>query len=108
MSQRYSQRQDEYADHTVPLATPHAALADVFTVYAGNIPFSAQETELREVFAPFRPLSCDIMRNMHGTSRGYALIKFPDKAAAEAAIAATNGVVFQGRPLQVRGCGVSC
>ena len=72
-------------------------------LYVGNLPFSATENDLESIFAQYGQLdSLTIVRDREsGQPRGFAFVEFGDDAAAEAAIAATNGMQVGGRALMV-------
>jgi RNA recognition motif-containing protein len=72
-------------------------------LYVGNLPFSADETELESIFNQYGALeSLTIVRDRDtGQPRGFAFVEYKDDAAAEAAIAATNGMQVGGRALAV-------
>jgi cold-inducible RNA-binding protein len=72
-------------------------------LYVGNLPFSATENDLESIFAQYGKLdSLTIVRDREsGQPRGFAFVEYGDDAAAEAAIAATNGMQVGGRALMV-------
>lgn len=72
------------------------------TVYVGNLPFSATETELEELFGEHGEVqSVRLMKDrMTGKPRGFAFVEMDDEAA-NAAIEAINGTELDGRPLRV-------
>lgn len=72
-------------------------------LYVGNLPFSADENELESIFGQYGKLdSVTIVRDRDsGQPRGFAFVEFGDDAAAEAAIAGTNGMQVGGRALAV-------
>jgi RNA recognition motif-containing protein len=72
-------------------------------LYVGNLPFSASESDLESIFAQYGQLdSVTVVRDREsGQPRGFAFVEFGDDAAAEAAIAGTNGMQVGGRALAV-------
>jgi cold-inducible RNA-binding protein len=72
-------------------------------LYVGNLPFSASENDLESIFAQYGQLdSITIVRDREsGQPRGFGFVEFGDDAAADAAIAATNGMQVGGRALMV-------
>jgi cold-inducible RNA-binding protein len=72
-------------------------------VYAGNIPFSAGEEKLTELFeADGRKVaSIDIAEDANGKLRGFAYITFENEKDANDAIEKLDGVKFLGRKLKV-------
>lgn len=72
------------------------------SVYVGNVPWTATQQELLELFAPFMPLDVTILTNMYGRSKGFAIVKFANEAQAGEAIVALNNSEFRGRNLECR------
>lgn len=72
-------------------------------LYVGNLPFSASEGDLESMFSQYGQLeSVSLVRDRDsGQPRGFAFVEFADDAAADAAIAATNGADMGGRALMV-------
>ena len=72
-------------------------------LYVGNIPFSATEEALRELFAPYGGVAgVDVIVDREtGRPRGFAFVEMADAAAAGAAIEALDGSDFGGRNLRV-------
>lgn len=72
-------------------------------LYVGNIPFTATEDELREVFSKHGTVTgVDVIADREtGRPRGFAFVEMEDPAAADAAIAALDGSDFGGRNLRV-------
>ena len=72
-------------------------------LYVGNLPLSATENDLDSMFAQYGQLdSLTIVRDRESAQpRGFAFVEFGDDPAAEAAIAATNGMQVGGRALMV-------
>jgi RNA recognition motif-containing protein len=72
------------------------------TIYVGNLPFSATDTEVRKLFEQYGSVQSVKLVNDRetGRPRGFG---FVDMAPAEAmkAIEATNGLDMGGRPLRV-------
>jgi RNA recognition motif-containing protein len=73
------------------------------SIYVGNIPFTAREDELEELFAEHGTVSSVkvIMDRETGRPRGFAFVEMEDDAAADNAIRALDGRDFGGRPLRV-------
>lgn len=71
-------------------------------IFVGNLPWSTTDEELMELFAEYHPVSCTVMKNMAGRSRGFAIARFNDTNRAESAIAGMNGYELSGRTLEVR------
>ncbi|MEO0081619.1 MAG: RNA-binding protein [candidate division WOR-3 bacterium] len=72
-------------------------------VFVGNLPFSATEDQLRDLFAQHGEVtSVDIVRDKFtDRSRGFAFVEMASDAEAAAAIAALNGYNLENRPLTV-------
>jgi RNA recognition motif-containing protein len=72
-------------------------------IYVGNLPFSATEEELTQLFSAHGNVSraSIITDRVTGRSRGFGFVEMDDEAAAEAAIEAINGTDMGGRPLTV-------
>jgi RNA recognition motif-containing protein len=73
-------------------------------LYVGNLPFSADETAMREMFGADnrKVASVQIISDREtGRSRGFGFVEFETEQDAESAIQAFNGKEWQGRPLVV-------
>lgn len=72
-------------------------------IYVGNLPFSATEEELSNMFGEYGEVSnVDIiMDRQTGRSRGFGFVEMADDSAADSAIEALNGNDMGGRPLTV-------
>jgi len=72
-------------------------------LYVGNIPFSTDEDELRELFEPHGALASVsvIMDRETGRPRGFAFVEFEDAAGAEKARQALDGREIGGRTMRV-------
>ena len=70
-------------------------------IYVGNLPWSANDEELRELFAAFGSVSSArvITDRETGRSRGLGFVEMDD--GAEEAIAELNGHELDSRPLRV-------
>ncbi len=71
-------------------------------IYVGNLPFSATESEVRELFAKHGTVqSVNVVTDRDtGRPRGFAFVEMP-AADASRAIQNLNGKDFGGRPLRV-------
>lgn len=73
-----------------------------FSVFVGNIPWAWQWQELKDLCKTVgNPTFVDIPQQM-GRSRGYGIVKFATEEEGRACIEALNGVVKDGRELEVR------
>jgi RNA recognition motif-containing protein len=72
-------------------------------LYVGNLPFSAGEAELQELFAQAGAVdSVKVMRDMAtGRARGFAFVEMANDEDAQKAIDKFHNYSFGGRPLTV-------
>lgn len=72
------------------------------SIYVGNLPFTASEDEVRDLFAPFGDV--DSVRLISdrdtGRPRGFGFVRMPANDA-DAAIQALDGQSFGGRSLRI-------
>jgi len=73
------------------------------SIYVGNLPFKMTEDDLKQLFSNYGEVTSAkiIIDKMSGRSKGFAFVDMTDDAAAEQAIAETNGKEVMGRPLRV-------
>jgi RNA recognition motif-containing protein len=71
-------------------------------IYVGNLPFSANEGEVRQMFEAHGAVTSVALINDRetGRPRGFGFVEMPSADAARA-IAALNGKDMGGRPLRV-------
>ncbi len=72
-------------------------------IFVGNLDFNATEDSIRSLFEAYGTVEkVDVITDRDtGRSRGFAFVEMSDPEAADRAIAALNGQVFSGRPLNV-------
>ncbi len=72
-------------------------------LYVGNLPFSATEDSLKQVFAQFGTVeSVNVITDRYtGQSKGFGFIELANKSEADAAIDKMNGSEMDGRTLKV-------
>ncbi len=72
-------------------------------IYVGNLPFSATNESLSEMFASFGKVdSSKIVTDREtGRSKGFGFVEMSDASEADAAIEKLNGADFGGRSLTV-------
>jgi len=72
-------------------------------IYVGNLPYSAVEDDLRQLFEGFGEVTSAniIMDRYTGQSKGFGFVEMPSGDEARAAIEGLNGSDFQGRKLTV-------
>lgn len=72
-------------------------------IFVGNLPFSATEDQLRQLFSQHGEVSSAsiVTDKFTNRSRGFAFVEMQDDAAAGAAITALNQYQLDGRALTV-------
>jgi RNA recognition motif-containing protein len=72
-------------------------------IYVGNLPYTATEGEVSELFAAFGPVErVKIITDRDtGQSKGFAFVTLGDQSQLNAAIEALNDKDYNGRPLRV-------
>lgn len=72
-------------------------------IYVGNLPFTATNESLSEVFSRFGDVSSSkiIMDRDTGRSKGFGFVEMNDGDAADSAISQLNGSDLGGRSLTV-------
>jgi len=72
-------------------------------LYVGNLSYSMDEGDLRDLFTPYgTPTSVAVITDRGtGRSKGFGFVEFESDAEAKAAIAALHGRDFNGRALTV-------
>jgi cold-inducible RNA-binding protein len=72
-------------------------------IYVGNLSYTATESDLRDLFAPFgTPSSVAVIFDRQtNRSKGFGFVEFDNDAEARAAISALNGKEVGGRSLRV-------
>lgn len=74
-----------------------------YKLYVGNLPFTAGEDELKEIFSTVGEVTkAKIVRNSYNNrSKGYGFVEMEKQLDANNAITALNGREFGGRELTV-------
>ena len=72
-------------------------------IYVGNLPFTATEGEVAELFAAFGPVEKVklVMDRETGRPRGFCFVTLSDTSRVKEAAEAVNGQELGGRPLRV-------
>ena len=72
-------------------------------LYVGNLPYTAAEQDLQELFEKVGPVeSVTVMRDMAtGRARGFAFVEMANDEGAQKAISQLHGYALEGRPLVV-------
>ena len=75
----------------------------IMDIYVGNLPFTATEDEITELFSPHGTVERVkiVMDRETGRPRGFAFVTMAEVAGANAAIAALNDQDYQGRALRI-------
>jgi RNA recognition motif-containing protein len=74
----------------------------VKSIYVGNLPWSATETDVRDIFEQYGTVhSAKVITDREtGRSRGFGFVEMDD-SEAQAAIEGADGQEMDGRPLKV-------
>lgn len=72
-------------------------------IYVGNLPWATSDSELSEMFQQFGAVirAQIVMDRETGRSRGFGFVEMANEQEAQAAIAALNNQMMNGRPLTV-------
>ncbi len=72
-------------------------------IYVGNLPYTATEGDVSDLFAAFGPVErVKIITDREtGQSKGFAFVTLGDQSQVNAAVEALNDHDFNGRPLRV-------
>lgn len=72
-------------------------------IYVGNLPYSATEADIRDIFSAFGDIqSAKIITDREtGRSKGFGFVTLADQSRVNDAVEALNGTDFQGRPLKI-------
>jgi len=78
-------------------------VSGIMNIYVGNLPYKAQEDEIRDMFTSFGDVASVRIITDHetGRSKGFGFVEMADDEQAKAAIEELNGVEMLGRPLTV-------
>jgi len=73
------------------------------SIFAGNLPFRAEQEDVIELFAQFGEVTnCALpLERDTGRKRGFAFIEMADESTEEAAIEGLQGAELMGRPLRI-------
>ena len=72
-------------------------------IYAGNLPYSVTEDDLKEAFAPFGEVATVqlITDKFSGQSKGFGFVEMPNNNEADEAIKSLNDTSLKGRDIKV-------
>ena len=72
-------------------------------IYAGNLPYSVDEDQLRELFGQYGEVqeASVIKDRFSGRSKGFGFVVMPNDSEAQAAIDALNETEIAKRPIRV-------
>jgi polyadenylate-binding protein len=86
--------------------TTHPYLPSLHSLFVKNLQTFADELTLRSVFSELgRIVSCKVVRDDKGLSKGYGFVDFDNKTSLDEAIETCNGRPLFGRSLVVQGKG---
>ena len=72
-------------------------------VVVHNLPWDCTWQELKDAFTDIGPIErADIVFDSHGRSRGFGVVRFPDRECAELAVEKMNNKTIGGRIVSVR------
>eukprot|EP01120_Amphizonella_sp_Union-15-10_P007169 TRINITY_DN238_c0_g3_i2.p1 TRINITY_DN238_c0_g3~~TRINITY_DN238_c0_g3_i2.p1 ORF type:complete len:188 (-),score=51.31 TRINITY_DN238_c0_g3_i2:177-740(-) len=75
--------------------------AGLVSIYVGNLPYDAVETEIEDLFKEHGPVAgVKFIKDPEGRSRGFGFVEMEDQYA-EIAVGALDGQAFHGRELRV-------
>eukprot|EP00440_Ansanella_granifera_P046969 gb/GFBE01050863.1/.p1 GENE.gb/GFBE01050863.1/~~gb/GFBE01050863.1/.p1 ORF type:complete len:389 (+),score=79.76 gb/GFBE01050863.1/:1-1167(+) len=85
------------------LARAPAPLSASCSIFVGNVPYDAQEDELKELFSKVGNVTSVrlVLDKDTKTPRGYAFADFADPASVQAAVDKLNHVEYNGRKLRI-------
>ena len=67
-------------------------------IYVGNLPFSVEESDLKELFSGYGTEEVTLIKDkFNGRSKGFGFVVISDDEAAKKAIEELNGKDFKGR-----------
>ncbi|KAL6890248.1 hypothetical protein ACP4OV_009011 [Aristida adscensionis] len=73
-----------------------------YRCHVGNLPYRASESSLMDAFAPYGPLSSQVVVDRDtGMSRGFGFVQFEDQKSMKDTIQGMNGQDLGGRKLTV-------
>ena len=86
-------------DGTGRFINQQKGLGEVMNIYVGNLPYSIDRDQLREIFAAYGEVAAARIVNDRetGRSKGFGFVEMADNAQAQAAIEALNGSDIGGR-----------
>ena len=72
-------------------------------LYVGNLPYSVDQNQLQDAFAPFGTVDSAVVFNDRdtGRSKGFGFVEMGSDAEAQAAIDGLNGTSLDGRNITV-------
>ncbi|WAC19040.1 RNA-binding protein [Luteolibacter sp. SL250] len=72
-------------------------------IYVGNLPYTANEADIREIFAEFGDIQSVkvVLDRETGQSKGFGFVTLADQSRVNEAVGALNGRNLNGRALRV-------
>jgi RNA recognition motif-containing protein len=89
--------------YELPMKAEGSESVNRLKVFVGNLAFSATEADISELFSQYGEVIGVNLRTDRATGKkkGFGFVTFSESSSAQAAIAAANGAMFQGRALTV-------
>lgn len=72
------------------------------SLFVANLPFSATDESLSELFSKFSLKSAHVVTRKNGSSKGYGFVEVADEAAQKRAIEELNDLEIEGRKVSVK------
>lgn len=72
-------------------------------IYVGNLPYTANEEDIRGIFEAFGDIQAVKIINDRetGRSKGFGFVTLADQSRVDEAVKSLNGSNYQGRPLKI-------
>ena len=71
-------------------------------IYVGNLPWSVDESKLKELFAPYDTEEITLIKDkFSGRSKGFGFVTFKNEADGKKAISEINGKEIEGREIKL-------
>lgn len=74
----------------------------IYSMFIGNLPWITTDADLMRLFAPFHPTYCNVVMNVYGESRGFAIMKFLTEQNLISAMESMNQFDLHGRRIECR------
>lgn len=81
----------------------HGGAVSVDKVFIGNLPWNVEWQDLKDLCKEYGPVAfVDIPKNENGQSKGFGIVRYDEPAGASECINKLNGMLLDGRELEVR------